>query len=315
MPAPDDYSFRKLLPGFVIAAGTQVVLRVAKPLPGGERFKPPGSVGVVLESPPNNHEPYLVRFADGETLTASFAELTLRRRELEDELGEISEDLRPWIIYRCQVGSKAFGLATEDSDDDLRGIYLPPARLHWSLRRLPEQLEFKTDDNDEVYWEIEKFLRLALKANPSVLETLWTPLVLLADETAQELRAMRQAFLSKHVYKTYSGYVLSQFRRMANAYTDKGTYKPKHAMHLIRLLHSGIAALQTGEIRIDVAEHRAELLHLRNDGLPFEEVKRRALELDEQFQRAFEQTALPEQPDYQRVDDFLIRARRKMANA
>jgi predicted nucleotidyltransferase len=335
-----DHSLRKLLPGFVISAGTQVVLKAAKALPDGERFKPAGSVGIVLESPPDNRQPYLVRFADGEAVQAYFHELALRRREVEDELGQVTEDLRPWIIYRCQVGSKAFGLASEESDDDVRGIYLPPARLHWSLRRLPEQLEFneprKGDRSnlperpegclaqigpvpfsaqDEVYWELEKFLRLALKANPSVLETLWTPLVLLADETAQELRAMRQAFLSKHVYKTYSGYVLSQFRRMANAHTTKGTYKPKHAMHLIRLLHSGIAALETGEIRIDVAEHREELLHIRNDGLPFEEVKRRALALDERFQQTFERTGLPEQPDYARVDDFLIRARRRMADA
>lgn len=315
MSVPDDHSFRKLLPGFVISAGTQVVLKVAKPVPDSERLKPSGSVGVVLQSPPNNREPYLVRFADGETVTASFEELALRRREVEDELGEVTDDLRPWIIYRCQVGSKAFGLATEDSDDDLRGIFVPPARLHWSLRRLPEQLESQTSDIDEVYWELEKFLRLALKANPSVLETLWTPLVLLADETAQELRAMREAFLSKHVYKTYSGYVLSQFRRMANAYKERGTYKPKHAMHLVRLLHSGIAALRTGEIRIDVAEHRDELLRLRDDGLPFDDVRLRALELDAQFQRAFEQTTLPEQPDYRRVDDFLIRARRRMVDA
>ena len=312
--AADAPSFRKLLPGFVIAAGTQVVLKVAKTLSDGQQFKPAGSVGVVLESPPDNRQPYVVRFTDGAVVQALFDELSLRRREVEDELGEIQEDMRPWIIYRCQVGSKAFGLASEDSDDDLRGIYLPPAGLHWSLRRLPEQLEFKEEERDKVYWELEKFLRLALKANPNVLETLWTPLVLLADATAQELRAIRQAFLSKHVYKTYSGYVLSQFRRMANAFKDKGTYKPKHAMHLVRLLHSGIAALQTGEIRIDVAEHREELLHIRNDGLPFEEVKQRALELDEQFQRAFEQTALPEQPDYRRVDDFLIRTRRRMVD-
>jgi predicted nucleotidyltransferase len=313
--ATHDPSFRKLLPGFVIPAGTQVVLKVAKALPDGQQFKPPGSVGIVLECPPDIHQPYLVRFADGETVTASFHELALRRREVEDELGEVTEDLRPWIIYRCQVGSKAFGLASEDSDDDLRGIFLPPARLHWSLRHLPEQLEFADQGQDEVYWELEKFLRLALKANPNVLETLWTPLVLLADKTAQELRAIRQAFLSKHLYKTYSGYVLSQFRRMANAYKDKGAYKPKHAMHLIRLLHSGIAALQTGEIRIDVAEHRDELLHIRAGDLRFEEVKQRALELDERFQQAFEQTALPEQPDYRRVDDFLIQARRRMVDA
>jgi uncharacterized protein len=311
----DNPSFRKLLPSFVISPGTQVVLKVARPVAVGEQLKPPGSVGVVLRSPPDNRGAYLIRFTDGQTATACFHELALRRREVEDELGDVTEDLCQWIIYRCQVGSKAFGLASEDSDDDLRGIYLPPARLHWSLRRLPEQLEFADSQRDEVYWELEKFLRLALKANPSVLETLWTPLVQLADETAQELRAIRQAFLSKHLYKTYSGYVLSQFRRMANAYKAKGTYKPKHAMHLIRLLYSGIAALDTGEIRIDVAEHRNELLHIRNDSLPFDEVKARAVELDERFQRAFERTGLPEQPDYVQVDAFLIRARGRMVDA
>ena len=244
-----------------------------------------------------------------------FTSLRLRRREVEDELGDVADNLRPWIIYRCQVGSKAFGLAGDDSDDDLRGIYLPPARLHWSLRRLPEQLQFADDQQDEVYWELEKFLRLALKANPNVLETLWTPRVISADDTAQELRRLRKAFLSKHIYKTYSGYVLSQFRRMANADKTQGTYKPKHAMHLVRLLYSGIAALETGEIRIDVGEHRMELLHIRNGGLPFEEVKQRALQLDDRFQQAFARTQLPEQPDYAQVDAFLVRARRRMVDA
>ena len=60
MPQPHDHSFRKLLPGFVISAGTQVVLKVAKALGDGQQFKPPGSVGVVLESPPDNR-PALLR--------------------------------------------------------------------------------------------------------------------------------------------------------------------------------------------------------------------------------------------------------------
>ena len=49
-------------------------------------------------------------------------------------------------------------------------------------------MEFADESKDEVYWELEKFLKLALKANPNVLETLWTPLVLHADEVAQRLR-------------------------------------------------------------------------------------------------------------------------------
>jgi len=313
--SPDEHTIRKLSPAFVIAAGTQVVLKTSKALPGGEKYKKAGSVGAVVESPPNNDEPYIVQFADGQTVEAYFRELSLRRKEVDNELSETREDLRPYVIYRCQVGSKAYGLATEGSDDDLRGIYLPPARLHWSLYALPEQLEFADEDKDEVYWELDKFLRLALKANPNVLETLWTPMVLYADETAEELRQMRGAFLSKHIYKTYSGYVLSQFRRMANAHARKGRYKPKHAMHLVRLLLSGIAALDTGEILVDISEYRNELLRIRDGELSFDEVKQRALDLERQFQNAFDKTQLPEQPDYDRVDAFLIRARKKMVYA
>ena len=305
----------KLKPRFVISAGTQVVLKVTKLVPDNAGFKKAGSVGIVARCPDAADGPYLVQFADGQAVEAQFHELALRRQEIDELLGTTVVDLRPYVFYRCQVGSKAFGLATDESDDDLRGIYLPPARLHWSLRRLPEQLEFNDDQGDQVYWELEKFLRLALKANPNVLETLWTPLVLQADETAQELRGLRRAFLSRHIYKTYSGYVLSQFRRMANAYDRTGAFKSKHAMHLVRLLYSGIEALRSGEIQVDVGGHRDELLAIRSGALTFEQVRQRALELDRQFQRAFDGTTLPEQPDVDLVDDFLCRARRKRVDA
>ena len=311
--ALEEHSFSHLLPTFLIPPGTQVVLKVDKPQAGGA-VRPRGSVAVVQESPPDNQYAYTVRFADGQTVKAYFRELAIRRKEVEDELALTGEDLRPWIVYRCQIGSRAFGLATEDSDDDVRGIYLPPARLHWSLFKLPEQLEFADDEKDEVYWELEKFLKLALKANPNVLEALWTPHVLHADEVARRLRDMRAAFLSRHLYKTYSGYVLSQFRRMANAHAKTGAYKAKHAMHLIRLLYSGIEALRCGEIRVDVAEHRAELLAVKSGALSFEQARGKALELDRAFQEAYRQTTLPEQPDYKRADELLIWARRRMVD-
>ncbi len=312
--ALQEHSFRHLLPTFIIPSGTQVVLTVDKPLSDGT-VRQRGSVAVVEQSPPDNRYAYILRFADGQSVEAQFRELTVRRKEVEDQLVLTNEDLRPWIIYRCRIGSRAFGLATEDSDDDLRGIYLPPARLHWSLFELPEQLEFNDDNKDEVYWELEKFLKLALKANPNVLEALWTPSVLFADEIVQRLRAMREVFLTRHVYKTYSGYVLSQFRRMANAYAKTGKYKAKHAMHLIRLLYSGIEALRSGQIRIDVGEHREELLDIKSGSLSFEQAKAKALELDRRFQEAYRETKLPERPDYRRVDEFLIAARRSRVDA
>ena len=35
---------------------------------------------------------------------------------------------QPFIIYRCVVGSQAFGLSGDDSDVDRRGIYSPACR-------------------------------------------------------------------------------------------------------------------------------------------------------------------------------------------
>ena len=304
----------RLSPKFVIPSGTQVVLKAPKALAEGD-YRKPGTVGIVVESPSSNDEPYVVQFVDGQCVQAHFDELVMRRREIEAELAAATLDLTPFIIYRVQVGSKAYGLAEGDADDDLRGSYLPPANLHWGLCPLPEQIETQGDTCDEVYWELEKFLILALKANPNVLETLWSPLVVLATPLAEELRSIRGAFLSQHLFRTFSGYVLSQFRRMANAIQRGGDYKPKHAMHLIRLLHSGIHALRTGEILVDVTPRRNELLQIKHGELKFDEVKRLALDLEREFQAAITDTSLPEQPDFRRVNDFLIRARRSMVDA
>jgi predicted nucleotidyltransferase len=308
MPERDD----NLPPNFLIPPGTQVVLRYARRLPGTDDEKPAGTVGEVVESPATNDRAYLVRFLDGTELRLKFGELLARRGDHTVEAtATAGPDMSAFVVYRVTVGSRAFGLSTESSDEDRRGVFLPPADWHWSLTKPPEQVEYFAAGVEEVDWEIEKFLRLALQANPNILETLWSPAVLFADETGDALRAMRTGFLSRHLYRTYSGYVLSQFRLMKKGFDADGHFKAKHAMHLIRLLHSGIHALRDGEIRVDVAEHREELLAIRRGEVAFDAVQKRALELDRVFQEAFASTKLPEKPDTDRANRFLIAARRR----
>jgi hypothetical protein len=62
-----------------------------------------------------------------------------REQVMPDALAE--HDLHRHVIYRCVVGSRAYGLDDEESDTDRRGIYLPPADRQWSLYGVPEQLE------------------------------------------------------------------------------------------------------------------------------------------------------------------------------
>ncbi len=221
----------------------------------------------------------------------------------------MSVDVQPFVFLRVVIGSRAFGLSTPESDEDRRGIYLPPATWHWSLTKPPEQVESIVNGLDVIDWEIEKYLSQALKGNPTILETLWSPLVLFATGLGEELISLRKCFLSRRLIATYSGYSLNQFHLMERKARAGEPYRVKHAMHLIRLLHSGLHAARTGEILVDVGEHRAELLAIRRGERSWDEVAARRAELDAEFRAAFEASVLPELPDFDRVNEFLVKAR------
>ena len=221
----------------------------------------------------------------------------------------MSIDIAPFVFLRVVTGSHAFGLSTPESDEDRRGIYLPPARWHWSLRKPPEQVESIAGGVDVIDWEIEKFLSQALKGNPTILESLWSPLVLHADDLGRELIAMRRAFLSRRILKTYSGYAQNQFHLMERKVRAGEPFRAKHAMHLIRLLHSGIHAARTGELLVNVGGHRDELLAIRRGERTWDEIAARRAELDAELLAAFATADLPDEPETDRVDEFLIRAR------
>jgi predicted nucleotidyltransferase len=300
-------------PHLILPVGTQVVALVEARGVNGAVVHPRGAVGVVAQSPADYWHSYRVRFPDD-------SEASFRRNDLailsqyNDTAGQplAQYNLFDRVIYRCVIGSRAYGLEGEESDTDRRGIYLPPAELHWSLYGVPEQLE--NPQTQEAYWEIQKFLTLALKANPNVLECLYTPLVEHAAPLAQELLAMRDSFLSKLVYQTYNGYVVSQFKKLQADLRNRGEIKWKHVMHLIRLLLSGVTVLREGHVPVRVAEYRERLMSIKRGELPFDEVEGSRIELHRQFDAAFEKTTLPDRPDYLRANSFLLRARRVALN-
>jgi len=301
----------------ILAVGTQVVTCVQVNKPDGETAIPRGAVAVIIKSPVDNSHSYRVRFPNR-------FEASLHRQEIavlkHFQGGNFSAsqsamedfDLYDSVIYRCVVGSRAYGLEGEDSDTDRRGIYLPPADMHWSLYGVPEQLE--NHQSQECYWELQKFLLLALKANPNVLECLYTPIVEMADPLAGELLEIRSIFLSQLVYQTYNGYVMSQFKKLEQDIRNRGEIKWKHAMHLIRLLFSGVMVLKEGFVPVRVVEHREQLLAIRRGEVEWRDVNEWRLKLHKEFDDAFTSTRLPERPDYDRANEFLLKARREMAS-
>jgi predicted nucleotidyltransferase len=305
--APDSF------PQWIFPVGTHVVTRTEVRDARGEVVCPAGAVGKIVKAPVDSTHAYRVLLPDGREVSLHRQHLAIRKHVQQEDLADakprdVEDELYHRVIYRCIVGSHAYGLAGEGSDIDRRGFYLPPADLHWSLFDLPEQLE--NLETEETYWEIRKFITMALKANPNVLECLYTPLVEHSTPLADGLIAGRSAFLSKLIYQTYNGYVMSQFKRLEQDVRVTGAPRWKHAMHLIRLLLSGTTALREGTIPVRVSEHRERLLAIKRGEVPWHEVDAWRLSLHKDFDQAFASTALPDRPDYDWANRFLIQARR-----
>lgn len=304
-------SEKKVNPNLILPVGTQVVTLVEVRGRHGGSNRRAGAVGKIIKSPTDNAHAYQIQFPDGAEVSLHRQEIAIRKHlqnvtfDRPDALSD--RDLYEYVIYRCIVGSRAYGLKVEDSDTDLRGVYLPPASLHWSIYGVPEQIESR--ETEECYWELQKFLILSLKANPNVLECLYTPLVEFADPCAQELLENRRLFLSKLVYQTYNGYVLSQFRKLEQDLRTKGELKWKHVMHLVRLLLSGITILNDHVVPVRVDEHKERLMAIRNGESTWEEINEWRLDLHKAFDTAFEKTKLPDRPDYEWANEFLIKCR------
>ena len=303
---------------FILPEGCQVVVLREVIGQGGSRAIPPrGAVGIVVKSPDDRTHSYRVRFSDGMEEPIKPDDLVALAHYKNNMLqGETSADAKialqnplfSRVILRCVIGSRAYGLEDSASDTDYRGIFLPTAEMQWSLYGVPEQIECY--ETQEHYWELQRFLVLALKANPNVLECLYAPLIEKTTPIGQQLLDMREAFLSRLVYQTYNGYVMSQFKKMQADLRNQGQVKPKHVIHLIRLLISGIHILRHGFVPVRVGAHREQLLAIKRGDIPWEETEDWRRRLHKEFDSALAESTLPERPDYERANDFLISARR-----
>ncbi|MEV4018109.1 nucleotidyltransferase domain-containing protein [Nonomuraea angiospora] len=206
------------------------------------------------------------------------------------------------MILTVVMGSRAYGLETEASDTDRRGVFVAPTAAFWRLEKpathrdgpLPEQFS----------WEVERFCVLALEANPTALECLWSPMVEVITPAGRRLRELRRAFLSERARQSFAGYADSQFRRL-----DPAAPKWKQAMHMIRLLLSGLHLIRHGEPLVQVGPYRERLLAIRRGEVPWAAVEAWRTELAAEVAAAG--SVLPERPDRERVEEFLVGVRKE----
>ncbi len=120
-----------------------------------------------------------------------------------------------------------------------------------------------------------------------------------------------QSFYDRGLIKRRGFDILKEYLRSGSPEPAPGRkYRPKNAYNLLRLLYSGIKWMREGEPLIEVTgDMKKELLAIKRGEIPIEDTLEKAYEVAAEFERAYEKTDLPEEPDYEKANEFLILCR------
>ena len=148
--------------------GTEVTTRVARIIVGA-RPVPEGAVGRVVGSDGAMFDVKIVgvgvlRYARSELVPRKVGQMRYAQRR-----ADAWEALRPCTVLEATVGSRAWGLAEEGSDTDLRGAFVLP--FPWSAGLGEPPRDLVSEDGSATYWEASKTIRQALRADPNTLES------------------------------------------------------------------------------------------------------------------------------------------------
>lgn len=199
-------------------------------------------------------------------------------------------------VFVTVSGAHLYGFSSPDSDVDLRGAYLLPLRdligLHAPAETVTRTFDQDSREIDLVAHDLGKFLRLLLNKNGYVLEQLYSPLVVKGGPALDELRALAQGCITRHVYHHYAGFARHQIKLLEK----ESPPQAKTLLYVYRVLLTGTWLLRTGRVQV-YRPDREWLLAVRNGLLRYEELLSLAAEYEGQLNALYQNSSLPELPD------------------
>lgn len=202
----------------------------------------------------------------------------------------------------------------------------PPDRViglgkfeQYIFRTQPEHHRSGPGDLDLTVYSLRKWASLAAQGNPTVLLMLFAPReewVKAREPFATELQACRSWFLSKQAGARFTGYLQSQRMRLLGEKSQR-TNRPelvekygidtKFAYHAVRLGWQGIELMSTGNITLPMpVDQREFLVAMRTGAMTRGQILDTIDRAEEDLFRAIDTTSLPDRPDRERINEWLI---------
>ena len=156
------------------------------------------------------------------------------RRGIEARLVDIERRFGVEVFYACESGSRAWDFASEDSDYDVRFLYVHPRGWYLSLTEQRDVIETPIEGVYDVNgWDLRKALRLAAKGNPVLFEWLSSSINYVRRPLFDGFRAA--AFEVFDPQKAYLHY-FSMAEGQRRAYLSGETVRQKKYFYAVRPL-------------------------------------------------------------------------------
>lgn len=238
------------------------------------------------------------------------------------------------IQYETLMGSVAYGVNNEDSDEDVYGFCIPPKHIifpHLNGVILGFDNNFQRFDHyqghhiryskvkeyDVTIYNIVKYFRLCADGNPNMIDSLFTPANCVKTLTyvGNLVRENRKIFLSKKCWHTFKGYSYSQMSKIRQGVNknnikrkkdiDNFKYDLKFAYHLIRLLNEVEQILTEGDL--DLQRNREQLKSVRRGEWSLEEVENYFTDKEKELEKlCINSNAVPYKIREEEIKDLLI---------
>ncbi len=250
--------------------------------------------------------------------------------ELPAELSTIVQQHPHPLIFATVSGAHLYGFESPDSDWDLRGCHVLPARVVVRLAApdKAETYEVMGDteglDLDLVTHDIRKFMLLLLNRNGYVLEQLLSPLVVHTTPIHGRLVELSPQLVTRNHAHHYKGFLANQVKVFGKEATVKAL------LYCFRVALTGIHLLETGSLEANLATltdlglardfpYVGELIVAKRSGgehavlsgiVSGETIAEDLLRLEERLLAAAEASTLQETPTCRdELDDLLVEVR------
>lgn len=117
------------------------------------------------------------------------------------------------LIFHAIRGSHLYGTNTPTSDIDTHGLFRHYYK-DW-LQLYPPAQKISDEKEDKVFYELRRYVDLALTANPTVIEMMYTPKEFVYKTTtiAEKLFENRQMFITTKCFWSFTGYAFAQLKK------------------------------------------------------------------------------------------------------